>query len=1208
MSKEEKRKLEQLEKRKKDKKNREECFDILEKTKLTEDQRKLLYKSSDLGKEETSKQKIERAKRELQAGIKISVDLDSLSSRFKLKKKDWKEDWNEEAEKELYGNKFLDNEEESDNEEETEEKNQEEKEGKEEKEVLEEKEETPSIEEPIEKIKETIVESKKEDMKEEKEETPFLTFDFSKGISQPVVEMKEEENKEDEEDDEPQNKREMILKEFDTLIDMISNEIKDKELASKLITQTTKLMDLVVEDSDDEGEQGEEEEIEEYQHREPIQVPVPKTDTELIKEMIEEADAKKTPEEKEIKYTKYFVLVERTPEIQEQREKLPIYAEEQQIMEAIEENDIIIICGETGSGKTTQIPQFLYEAGYSSNMEKHPGMICVTQPRRVAAVSTSQRVAQELNCGLGTLVGYHVRYDNKLSKETKLKFVTDGILMQEIENDPLLLKYSAIVLDEAHERNINTDILIGWLSRFIPQRNKMAKNGDKSPDGVLITPLKLVIMSATLRVKDFTNNQKLFPTPPIVINIQSRQYPVTVHFNKKTDFGDYVGACYNKVCKIHNKLPNGGILVILTGKDEIDTVVKKLKDFSEHRESQTEEIKLKSKLIGEKDIDKFEEELIQGLGDLSDDEDDTVKLFEDNITDEDLKKEGEENMKEYSMKDKAQKLHVLPLYSMLAPDKQLEVFKPPPEGHRLVVVSTNVSETSLTIPGIRYVVDSGRVKDKEYDKKTGISKYQIKWVSKASANQRAGRSGRTGPGHCYRLYSAAVYDNQFPEFNDPDIVKVPIENVILQMKGMGIQNISNFPFPTPPDSSSIKVALNCLINIGAIDKESSLITKLGKEIERYPVHPRLAKMLALGNQNNCIDYVIIIVAALTVQQIFLNRPDSETDENKKYKAARKKFEDDTSDLLAILKAVGGYEFAKNKIQYCQDNFLHIKNMKEVHSLRAQLIKIQNGFNQEDKKPLLTHNIVPSNSEQNSMIRQIVCAGYVDQVARLATNDELEKLGQNLKRGNRPYISQSMGLSSPLYVHPSSYLVNKYPKYLVFTELTQSQTNFVYMRSVTEVDDKWLAYYGIPLCKLSDPLSERYNPEKDKIQCFVEPTFGEMSWKLSSIEIDYPAKKLGYYNIKRGYELQLFVKNFIEGKVFTDLSKHKDNLVHGPTELLNFNPPKHSKKLLEIFKEKMIFSKKQLNDIWKKDPSFLKKEYSEWLKPKALSMLEWPPKK
>lgn len=1188
MTKEEKRKLEQIEKRKKDKKDREECFDILEKTKISEEQRELLYKSSNLGKEETSKQKIERAKRELKAGIPVSVDLDSLSSRFKLKKKNWKDEWNEEAEKELYGQ--IPFEDQSDSEEE-----------KVEEEI---KEQEVEIQEKNDEI---IQEIEKEEKSEKNKEEPFLTFDFSKGISE-TKKVEKEEKEETEDDEEPQTKREMILKEFETLIDMISAEVQDKELASKLIIQTTKLMDIVVEDSDDEGE-GENEQEQEYIPQEPIVVPPPKTDTELIKEMIEEADAKKAPEEKEIKYTKYYVLVERDPEIQEQREKLPIYAEEQPIMEAVEENDIIIICGETGSGKTTQIPQFLYEAGYSTNMEKHPGMICVTQPRRVAAVSTSQRVAQELNCELGKLVGYHVRYDNKLSKETKIKFVTDGILMQEIENDPLLLKYSAIVLDEAHERNINTDILIGWLSRFIPQRNKMAKKGDKSPDGKLITPLKLIIMSATLRVKDFTENQKLFPVPPIVINIQSRQFPVTVHFNKKTDFGDYVGACFNKICKIHNKLPNGGILVILTGKDEIDTLVKKLKDFSENKESELmkEQIKMKSKLTGEKDIDKFEEELIMGLGDLSDDEDDKVKLFEDNIKDEKTIQEGEEKIKEITLNQKTEKLHVLPLYSMLSPDKQLEVFKPPPEGHRLVVVSTNVSETSLTIPGIRYVVDSGRVKDKEYDKKTGISKYVIKWVSKASANQRAGRSGRTGPGHCYRLYSAAVFDNQFAEFNDPDIVKIPIENVILQMKNMGIQNIPNFPFPTPPDSSSIKSALRCLINIGAIDKESSLITKLGKELEKYPVHPRLAKMLALSNQNSLLDYMIIIVSAITVQQIFLNRPESEIEENKKYKAVKKKFEDEKSDLLAILKAVGGYEFAKDKTKYCQDNFLHIKNMKEVHSLRQQLIKIQNGLNEENGKNQLSYNVSPSTADQDNLMRQIICAGYVDQVARLATNDELEKLGDKLKRGNRPYISQSMGLSSPLYIHPSSYLVNKYPKYIVYTELTQSQSDFVYMRSCTEIEDKWLAYYGIPLSKLSEPLSEKYNPERDRVTCFVEPTFGDMSWKLSTIEVDYPSNKLGSLNIKRGYEIQLFLKYLIEGKVFTDLSKYKDHLTHSPNELLNLNPPKHSKKLLEIFKEKSILSKSQLVEIWKNNPTFLKKEYSEWLKPKALSILEWPPK-
>eukprot|EP00072_Mus_musculus_P059459 XP_011239139.1 PREDICTED: probable ATP-dependent RNA helicase DHX37 isoform X3 [Mus musculus] len=267
-----------------------------------------------------------------------------------------------------------------------------------------------------------------------------------------------------------------------------------------------------------------------------------------------------------------FIPVNRTPEMQEERLKLPILAEEQAIMEAVAEHPIVIVCGETGSGKTTQVPQFLYEAGYSSE----DSIIGVTEPRRVAAVAMSQRVAKEMNLS-HRVVSYQIRYEGNVTEETRIKFMTDGVLLKEIQKDFLLLKYKVVIIDEAHERSVYTDILLGLLSRIVALRAKRH------------LPLKLLIMSATLRVEDFTQNQRLFTTPPPVIKVESRQFPVTVHFNKRTPLDDYSGECFRKVCKIHRMLPAGGILVFLTGQAEVHALCRRLRKAFPFRCSQPQE-------------------------------------------------------------------------------------------------------------------------------------------------------------------------------------------------------------------------------------------------------------------------------------------------------------------------------------------------------------------------------------------------------------------------------------------------------------------------------------------------------------------------------------------------------------------------------------------------------------------------------------------
>ncbi|KAJ8779249.1 hypothetical protein J1605_012711 [Eschrichtius robustus] len=693
-----------------------------------------------------------------------------------------------------------------------------------------------------------------------------------------------------------------------------------------------------------------------------------------------------------------FIPVNRSPEMQKERLKLPILSEEQVIMEAVAEHPVVIVCGETGSGKTTQVPQFLYEAGYSSDNS----IIGVTEPRRVAAVAMSQRVAKEMNLS-PRVVSYQIRYEGNVTEETRIKFMTDGVLLKEIQKDFLLPKYKVVIIDEAHERSVYTDILVGLLSRIACLRAKRH------------LPLKLLIMSATLRVEDFTQNQRLFAQPPPVIKVESRQFPVTVHFNKRTPLEDYSGECFRKVCKIHRMLPAGGILVFLTGQAEVHALCRRLRrafPVARHRppekddqkdsveetrrfkKSQARARKAKATTLPQISLDNYSV-LPAGEGDedreAEMDEEDEEALGSD--LDLDLGDDGPDGGEQ---PDASLPLHVLPLYSLLAPEKQAQVFQPPPEGTRLCVVATNVAETSLTIPGIKYVVDCGKVKTRHYDRVTGVSSFRVTWVSQASADQRAGRAGRTEPGHCYRLYSSAVFGD-FEKFPPPEITRRPVEDLTLQMKALNIEKVINFPFPTPPSVEALIAAEELLIALGALQappktervkqlqrsRWSCPITELGRTMATFPVAPRYAKMLALSRQHGCLPYAITIVAAMTVRELFeeldrwgpgaghsgaacprlsdavcgqgnslsgvcVRRPAASDEELARLKGRRARVAQmkriwagqgaslKLGDLMVLLGAVGACEYAGCSPQFCEANGLRYRAMMEIRRLRGQL--------------------------------------------------------------------------------------------------------------------------------------------------------------------------------------------------------------------------------------------------------------------------------
>ncbi|CAL1284599.1 unnamed protein product [Larinioides sclopetarius] len=528
-----------------------------------------------------------------------------------------------------------------------------------------------------------------------------------------------------------------------------------------------------------------------------------------------ESEGKKTKSDKTLEVKcmpTVFIPVNRIPEIQAAREALPVYCEEQSIIEAIKENPVVIIHGETGSGKTTQVPQFLYEAGFTQNDK----MIGITEPRRIAAMTMAARVGEELN--MPEKVSYHIRYEKTVSKDTEIKFMTDGVLLKELRHDFFLTKYSAIIIDEAHERSVFSDVLIGLLSRIVRIREKRKD------------PLKLIIMSATIRVEDFTDNPRLFKDPPLLIQLNSRQYRVQVHFDLHTP-EDYVEAAYNKVCKIHNRLPAGTILVFVTGEKEVQRLCKLLREAFPFKNNTTKCIEeeempsdsavpVKAGRKKKKSTAGQDDSFCSLPPDINLDNYSVEPLNTEELQHQQSDNEENDDSNEIITKrifENASPLYVLPLYSILPYKEQEKVFKPPPEGSRLCVIATNVAETSITIPGLKYVVDSGKVKSKVYNNTGGgISKFEIVWCSKASANQRAGRCGRTEGGHCYRLYSSAVFENEFPDFLLPEIQRIPVDDVLLQMKALGIDRVVEFPFPSPPDKESLKAAEKRLVILGAL--------------------------------------------------------------------------------------------------------------------------------------------------------------------------------------------------------------------------------------------------------------------------------------------------------------------------------------------------------------------------------------------------------
>ncbi|KAF5905343.1 putative ATP-dependent RNA helicase DHX37, partial [Clarias magur] len=914
-----------------------------------------------------------------------------------------------------------------------------------------------------------------------------------------------------------------------------------------------------------------------------------KGETEVVeKEEKKKEDTKTSIPKKNDCEPAVFIPVDRLPEIQEARLKLPVLAEEQVIMEAVKENDCVVLCGETGSGKTTQVPQFLYEAGYASA----GGMIGVTEPRRVAAVSMSHRVASEMNLSTG-VVSYQIRYEGNVTKDTKVKFMTDGVLLKEIQKDFLLQKYSVIIIDEAHERSVYTDILIGLLSRIVALRNKKG------------LPMKLLIMSATLRVEDFTENKRLFRSPPPVIKVEARQFPVTVHFNKRTPMEDYVAEAFRKTCKIHRMLPPGGILVFLTGQAEVHSVCRRLRKAFPYRPSNKQHTETEDTSEGLRKFKKQKHKKSVSLPriDLDNysalpvdegDEDRQAGIDEEDDEGSDLDLGDQpENTEEKA--DPSIPLYVLPLYSLLAPEQQAKVFRPPPPGARLCVVATNVAETSLTIPGIKYVVDCGRVKKRFYDRVTGVSSFKVTWTSQASANQRAGRAGRTEAGHCYRLYSSAVFGD-FSQFSEAEITRRPVDDLVLQMKDLNIEKVVNFPFPTPPSSEALVSAEQLLISLGALEEPprqgrmvdmerarlSCPITPLGRAMAAFPVAPRYAKMLALGRQQGCMPYIITIVAAMTVREIFeeLDRPAGSEEENSKLAGRKARFSQMRrlwagqgqslllGDLMVMLGAVGACEFAGCTPKFCEENGLRYKAMLEIRRLRGQLTNAVNAVC-SDAGVCVDNKMPPPTESQVVCLRQIVLAGLGDHLARRVQAEEL--LDPKWRNGYKTPL-----LDEPVFIHPSSVLHKELPEFAVYQDIME--TTKMYMRGVCAVQADWIPKLLPQYCHFSGPEQSPapwYCTLSGRVKCQQQSTFFRVGWKLSAIEMDHPEGLERY---------KLFAKFLLEGQVCPKLQRHSSCLLSSPVTMLKtwakLQP--RTENLLGALVSEKVDNRDALQAAWKKN--------------------------
>ncbi|KAI8825220.1 P-loop containing nucleoside triphosphate hydrolase protein [Fimicolochytrium jonesii] len=627
--------------------------------------------------------------------------------------------------------------------------------------------------------------------------------------------------------------------------------------------------------------------------------------------------------------------------LSEQRLRLPIYKNRKQILYLVEKYQVVVVVGQTGSGKTTQVPQYLHEAGWTA--QGH--VVACTQPRRVAATTVATRVADEMGVVLGQQVGYTIRFDDcSDSTTTRIKYMTDGMLFRETLLDPLLTKYSVIMIDEAHERTLYTDILVGTLKKILKKRPE----------------LRVIISSATLDAEafyDFFNTnttEDVMQDNAVIMSMEGRMFPVDICYLQEPS-SNYLTTVVETVFKIHEKEPAGDVLVFLTGRDEIDTAISLINERA-HTYGPTHQIS------------------------------------------------------------------ALPLYGGLTFEEQLAAFEPPERGTRKVVVSTNIAEASVTIDGIVYVVDAGFVKLRAYNPKTDMESLMVSTISQASAQQRAGRAGRTRPGKAFRLYTEAAFNN-LPTNGIPEMQRSNLAPLVLQLKALGIENVLYFDFVSPPPVSNLTKALELLYSLGALDDYGRLTMPFGMHLAEFPVDPLLATMLLNSLKMKCAEDMLTIAAMLSVQSVFVGGDG----QRREAEEERRKFAVEEGDHITYLNVYNAFLRHNRSPKWCYHHLLNHKSLQRAVAVRAQLRKYLARFGMP----------IESANGDIDVIRKCIVSGYFSHAAKL-----------------RPDGSYGTVLHNEiLHIHPNSVLFRRSPAWVVFHEVVETTKPF--MRDLTVIEPDWL---------------------------------------------------------------------------------------------------------------------------------------------------------
>jgi ATP-dependent RNA helicase DHR2 len=719
--------------------------------------------------------------------------------------------------------------------------------------------------------------------------------------------------------------------------------------------------------------------------------PDPKEQPEVPKSEDKEANGKPEKASQPQRPKKHQAKKDTDSPLLKARKALPIWAHREEITSSLRgNNDVLLVVGETGSGKSTQVPQFLCQERWCQRKKVNVpgqadavnvgGVIAITQPRRVAATTLASRVAREMGTPLGSsstgatregAVGYSVRFDHNVPRGTKIKFLTEGMLLQEMLRDPDLRQYSAVVVDEIHERSVDVDLIAGFLKQLV--------NGDKAGRGGL--PLKVVVMSATADVEKISEffspstpgkGEKTQPSVQ-VLRIKGRQYPVEIKYTPKP-VPDIREALFEQITKIHEQeaLP-GDILAFLTGQEEIEAAQRRIEEYS-------------------------------------------AALASD-----------------------VPKILACPLYGQLSVQAQQAAFQPAPTKFtRKVILATNIAETSVTVPGVRYVVDCGKAKVKQYRSRLGMESLLAKPISKSSALQRAGRAGREGPGKCFRLYTSETYDT-LKDADLPEILRNDVLGAVLTMKARGINDIFGFPLMDFPDVDSVEKALIHLHFLGAI-ADDGVITDIGKRIAPFPVTAPYGRVLiaAAEPQFDCVLEVIDVIACITSgESIFFQLQMEEQQEETE--DARKALYRREGDVLTYLTTMQKYtaEHA-DRVEWCKKRKVNMRNMRQALNIRNQLRtlclkeKLLTEKPEPDPQPF-----VPMSPERAEALLKCFMRGFVTKCALLAPD------GSYVTTQGKHVVA----------IHPSSVLHGQKKEAIMFLEHVFTQKN--YAKKVSAIQADWV---------------------------------------------------------------------------------------------------------------------------------------------------------